>query len=90
MSEEDVIIEETFEPGEHGCIETLSKHFDGPFELPIIFNRETGELSVNYWMLKLYKLTKGGNISKVGGGYIPISFCPMCGDRLIPEEKEDG
>ena len=83
----DIIIEETFEAGQHGCIETLNTHFDGPFEKPIIFDKDTGELKVAQWAIRLYKLTKSGNVSKSGRGMIFVTFCPVCGERLIPEEE---
>lgn len=75
--------------GVHECIRAITAKFDGPFERPITLDRETGELSVSRWAIKVYKLTKGNNISKSGGGYLYIEFCPLCGERLVPEEEKE-
>ncbi len=67
---------------EHECIRAMTERWDGPFEKPIVFDRETGELKVARWAIKVYKLTKGGNISKNGGGYLYVEYCPLCGEKL--------
>ena len=66
----------------HECIEVITERWDGPFERPITFNRETNELLSEKWAIKVYKLTKSGNISKSGGGYLFMDYCPLCGEKL--------
>lgn len=73
----------------HPCIKAIVENFDGPFEKPISFNRDTMELAAEAWMIKVYKLTKAGKISRSGGGYLTVTFCPLCGERLIPEKDND-
>ena len=70
---------------EHICLVEMAKKWDGPFEKPISWNRETGELKVDVWQVKVYKLTKAGNIAKKGGGYLRLNYCPICGEKLIEE-----
>ena len=74
---------------EHACIKAIVERWDGPISRPITFSRtgNVNELKAETWMMKVYKLTKGGNISKNGGGYLQIEYCPICGERLT-EAKE--
>jgi len=66
----------------HECLRVASEKWDGPFERPITWDRETGDLGVGAWALKVYKLTKAGNISRNGGGYLILKYCPLCGEEL--------
>ena len=70
------------EDKEHECFVELSKKWSGPIEQPISFNRETGALSTDTWMLKVFNYTSTGNVSKRGGGWLRLAFCPICGERL--------
>lgn len=65
-----------------GALEKIREKFDLPFRRPIIFNNETNSLRVGGWCAQLNKLTPSGNISKNGGGFIELKFCPFCGGRL--------
>lgn len=85
---ENIVIDTEDVPGSHGCIAALASKFDGPFEQPIVWDRNTGEMQVAQWMIKIYKLTKTGNISKAGGGYLTINYCPLCGEKLEDEEEQ--
>jgi hypothetical protein len=71
---------------DHMCLEEMAKKWDGPFERPISWNQETGSLSADVWMVKVYKLTKAGNIPESGGGFLRLNYCPICGEKLIEEE----
>ena len=66
---------------EHTCFTTLSEQWDGPIEKPVSWDRETGELSTK-WMMKVFNYTKAGNVSKSGGGWLVLSYCPVCGKEL--------
>jgi hypothetical protein len=74
---------------EHPCITAIVERWDGPITRPISFVRtgNTNELKAESWTIKVYKLTKAGNISKNGGGYLRLEYCPICGERL-GEAKE--
>ena len=63
---------------DHACFREMAKRWDGPIEKPISFDRKTGNMSAT-WMMKLFKYTKSGGISKTGGGWLTINFCPVCG-----------
>jgi len=65
----------------HVCFVELKKKWDGPIEKPVGFNRKTGEL-ISDWRLRMFKYTKSGNISKSGGGWLIINYCPICGEGL--------
>ena len=67
---------------EHECIKAITEIWDGPFEQPITWNCETGIVAPEKWAIKVYKLTKAGNISKNGGGYLYVEYCPLCGEKL--------
>ncbi len=67
---------------DHECLTALAERWDGPFERPISWNPKTGQMNAPEWMIKIYKLTKAGNISKNGGGYLHIDYCPLCGANL--------
>ena len=66
----------------HECIKAIAERWDGPFEKPITFDRETGALMAERWAIKVYKKTKAGNISRNGGGYLFVDYCPLCGEKL--------
>ena len=67
---------------EHECIKAIEEKWDGPFEKPITWSLETGITAPKRWAIKVYKLTKSGNISRNGGGYLYVDFCPFCGEKL--------
>lgn len=66
----------------HKCLETVAEKWEQPFSKPLTFNRETGDLSASQWAVKVYNLTKGGNISKTESAQLFINFCPLCGEKL--------
>lgn len=66
----------------HECLDAIAKRFDGPFERPIMINRETLDMGVGDWVVRVYKRTKSGGISKQGGGVLILNYCPICGDKL--------
>ena len=67
---------------DHPCFEAIAEKWDGPFEKPISWNRKTGAMTAHTWMIKMYKLTSAGNISRNGGGYLHIEYCPLCGEKV--------
>ena len=69
----------------HACFVAILDKWDGPFEAPIRFNRETGALQANEIMIHCYNKTKSGQISRVGGGYLHINYCPLCGEKVNHE-----
>ena len=78
---------------DHPCFDTIRERWEAPFEKPISFNRKTGELTTDTWVIKVFNWTKSGNVSKRDSGYLQISYCPMCGKDLSNvevKEKNDG
>ena len=65
----------------HTCFDQVAKRWDGPIEKPVSWDRETGEMYAK-WMIKVFKYTKSGNISRSGGGWLNINYCPICGEKL--------
>ena len=71
-------------------MKAIVEKWDGPFDRPITYDRTTGRMTAEDWMIRVYKLTKSGGISKNGGGYLRLEYCPICGERLIAaKEGED-
>ena len=66
---------------DHKCFTQLAEKWDGPIEKPVSWDRETGDLKSS-WMLKVFKYTKAGNISRNGGGWLRLNYCPLCGEKL--------
>ena len=69
----------------HECLKAISEKWEGPFEQRITCNRETGDRGVSDWVVRVYKKTKSGGISKQGGGVLILNYCPICGERLIAD-----
>lgn len=76
---------------DHVCFKTITEKLDGdnPFERPITWNKETGDLTASEWTIKVYKMTKAGNISKKGPIYLFIKYCPFCGELVNPPTPND-
>jgi hypothetical protein len=47
-----------------------------------MWDRETMDMTVSDWVVRVYKKTKSGGISKQGGGVLILNYCPICGERL--------
>ena len=72
-----------------GTIEYLAKKYGGPYERPISFNFEEGELGVLPWSIRCYYHTPSGRISQKRGTIIIMEFCPFCGKQISGEEKNE-
>lgn len=72
------------------CLELLRKQLgiDGPFYRPVSIDWDTGDMKVTGWAVRTYKKTKAGNISEKGQRVMLLTYCPICGERLLPEETE--
>lgn len=68
-----------------GALEKMSVEYDLPFYRPVIL--ADGQLGVGNWAVKCRKLTKRGNISKVGGRAVYLNYCPFCGKKLAPDDR---
>jgi hypothetical protein len=66
-----------------GLIEQVADKYDMPFGRPMGINFKTGG-----WSLRLFNLTKRGNMSSKGTGWLLLSYCPICGKRIAPEEAD--
>ena len=69
----------------HSCLDEFTKKWDGAIEKTIGYDLKTQTFSSS-WMIRLYKLTKAGNISNSGGGYLRIEYCPMCGVKVNDDD----
>ena len=60
-----------------------------PFERPIAVNRDTLNMEVVGWSIRLYKKTSAGHPSKQKGPFILMSFCPFCGKNIESSASDD-
>ena len=68
--------------------EVLAK-YDLPFEYPIKFRVATGEMTADTLCARLSKKTASGNLSRKGGAWLVVNFCPICGNQLQEFEKAE-
>jgi len=67
------------------AMQEIMDKFDGAFYRPVYVEYGEGnkmELRADKLAVKLYKLTKAGNMSKAGSSSLFINFCPICGTDL--------
>ena len=70
----------------HACFQLLTDEgFDLAKDLfiPISFSRETGKLSADKWGVRLEKTVMTGKRKRIESAILTLTFCPMCGVRLI-------
>lgn len=67
-----------------GVIEKIAAEFDMPFERPFLVRM--GQLKVGSWSLRLANLTPAGNLSKKGGSFLFLTYCPACGKKLVDDD----
>lgn len=66
----------------HECLKAIQDKWDGPFERPVTWSRPLCKRTAGRWAIKVYQLTKGGNISRKDSSYLWIKHCPLCGEKL--------
>ena len=73
--------------GKCNCLEQVSKKWPEPFHKPIMFNRENGQMSASDWAVKVYELNPSGTIKSKSQQHLILSYCPICGCKLIDESE---
>ena len=72
---------------EHQCLQLFAKKWPWPFVTPIVFHRDTLELSAGKWFVQANEETQAGNRSTIGAK-VQMKFCPFCGEGLMRMEAQ--
>lgn len=73
----------------HSCFQLLKDEgYDLQKDLhqPIMITQDM-QLEVEHWAIRLEKTVQQGKRTKIAHGHLLLTFCPMCGERLIPEQE---
>jgi len=64
------------------AMDQIMAEFDGPFERPWILDPESKDMATGSLVIRLYKLTSTGNVSRKGGAVAKLNYCPFCATQL--------
>lgn len=71
----------------HPCFQLLKNEgYDLQKDLhqPIMITSDM-QLEVEHWAFRLEKTIQQSKRTRIEHGHILLTFCPICGERLIPE-----
>ena len=72
-----------------GCLDQLNSQtgYTATFERFTRIDLFSGDFVTMEWSARLFKFTKGGNVSK-GHKWLMLNYCPICGNKLRRENGD--